>query len=67
MMQAEAFLTNTGAAQALSFIVATDPIFAKFMKEECGVDLDKISEMSLKASEVLCGLKNEDGIDPAVH
>lgn len=60
--QVDTFLLNLGAAQALSYIVHIDPIFAKFISEECGVDLTGIEQLSRAASLVGSRIKNVNDI-----
>lgn len=61
-LQAINFLTNLGAAEGLGFIMTIDPAFAKFMKEQCGLDPEDIKNLSTAASLASSKLKNETGI-----
>lgn len=64
-LQAETFCMNLGAAKALGFILQIDPLFEKFMVEQCGLDSKKLQEISALLSSVV-SLKNQNGlIDPA--
>lgn len=60
--QVERFLENLGGVEALALILKIDPLFSAFMKEECGLHLDLIKELSIKAREAAETLVRHDGI-----
>lgn len=60
--QAQNFLFNLGNAQGLDMIIAIDPVFAQFMKDECGLDLELLKKVSIAAAEAASTLKSENGI-----
>jgi hypothetical protein len=60
--QAEEFLANLGSAQALAFILSIDPTFAKFLEQECGLDLSLIEVVSNVASKAAGSLHNRPGV-----
>ena len=60
--QATDFLIIIGNAQALSVILRTDPLFEKFMADECGLDVEKVKDFSSKLNWLDLGIKDQDGI-----
>lgn len=60
--QATTFLYNLGAAQSMSYILAIDSVFKDFLVTECGLDVNKVEELSQIASVISNKIKNENGI-----
>ncbi|HBI00985.1 MAG TPA: hypothetical protein DDY18_05110 [Flavobacterium sp.] len=60
--QAQMFLLNLGRAQSLDTIFTIDPLFKKFMTEECGLTEEVIFNVSIAASQAAATLTNKNGI-----
>lgn len=62
MRQARTFLVNIGAASSGPLIFSIDPLFKKFMVEECGVNEETLNDMATLAGILSSNLKHHDGI-----
>lgn len=60
--QAQLFLLNIGRARGLDMIFQMDPLFKKFMIEECGLTEEAVLNVSKAAAQAASTLTDQNGI-----